>query len=153
MAEVRAAHETLSLLTLLALAVHALTLLGDGFLHPGPLELVVPFAMWWQRTWIALGVIGAWIMVLVGLSYYVRGRIGPALWKRLHRMAALGWLLGIVHAVAVGTDARTPWFLVALALAAGPALTLLAVRIGGARSDGRASAPPAAAREREAART
>src|SRR5882762_9859907 len=41
--DLRVAHEALSLATLTALAVHGLTLLGDGFLHPSLADISVPF--------------------------------------------------------------------------------------------------------------
>ena len=50
-AEWRAVHEALSLATLAALAVHALALLGDSYMKPGLLDLVVPFASGYQRGW------------------------------------------------------------------------------------------------------
>ncbi len=42
---------------------------------------------------------------VLGLSYYARARIGVQRWRRLHRFAALAWLLGLVHALGEGTDA------------------------------------------------
>ena len=70
------------------------------------------------------------MLILLGLSYYVRGRIGPARWRKLHRFTALAWVLGVVHAVGEGTDAGAAWFLLTAAAvvaarrraAGGPAL-------------------------------
>ena len=42
------------------------------------------------------------MFVILGLSYYVRGRIGPARWRKLHRFTALAWVLGVVHALGAG---------------------------------------------------
>ena len=53
----------------------------------------------------SLGIVGGWMFVILGLSYYVRGRIGPQRWRKLHRFTALAWVLGVVHALGVGTDA------------------------------------------------
>jgi len=41
------------------------------------------------------------------------GKIGVARWRRLHRFTALTWLLSIAHALGMGTDAGSSWFLVA----------------------------------------
>ena len=59
----------------------------------------------------AIGIIAGWGMVLLGLSYYVRERIGVARWKILHRFTALAWILGIVHCLGEGSDAGRTWFL------------------------------------------
>src|ERR1700691_5353459 len=42
-ADLRIAHEALSLATLAALVVHGLTLLGDGYLHLSLGDIAIPF--------------------------------------------------------------------------------------------------------------
>jgi sulfoxide reductase heme-binding subunit YedZ len=125
----RALHEALSLATLAALAVHALALLGDGYLKPSLADVTIPFAGDYERWWTSLGIVGGWMFVILGLSYYVRGRIGPARWRALHRFTALAWVLGVVHALGAGTDADAAWFLLAAAAAVLPASALLVRRL------------------------
>jgi sulfoxide reductase heme-binding subunit YedZ len=126
--DLRAAHEALSLATLVALIVHAVTLLGDAFLKPTVLDLVLPFASGYKEPWMSIGIVSGWGLLILGASYYFRTRIGVARWKRLHRWTALAWVAGIVHSLGEGTDAGTPWVLVCTAIAVVPALVLLAVR-------------------------
>ncbi len=125
---VRTLHETLSLATLAALALHGLALLGDGWLHPGLAGIVVPFAGSYRPLWTGLGVIGGYGLAALSLSYYARGRIGVARWRVLHRFVALFWLLGAGHALGSGTDAAEPWFLVLTGAVVLPPLAMLAVR-------------------------
>ena len=125
----RIAHEALSLATLAALVVHAGALLGDGYLSPSLADVTIPFVSGYETLWTSTGIVAGWLFVLLGLSYYVRGRIGPARWRRLHRWTALAWLLGVLHGLMEGTDAGAPWFLAATAAAVLPALALLAVRL------------------------
>jgi sulfoxide reductase heme-binding subunit YedZ len=122
-------HEALSLATIGALLVHALALLGDSYMSPSLADLAIPFASGYQRVWTTLGIVAGWTLILLGLSYDVRGRIGPARWRALHRFTALGWLLGVVHSVGEGTDAGAAWFLVAAAAVVLPASALLAARL------------------------
>jgi methionine sulfoxide reductase heme-binding subunit len=129
--ELKTLHEALSLATLGALAVHALSLLGDGYLSPSLADVTIPFVSDYHRVWTSLGIVAGWTLAALGLSYYARGRIGPARWKRLHRFTALAWLLGVVHALGEGTDAGTAWFLVTAAAVVLPTVALLAVRLGG----------------------
>jgi len=125
----RVVHESLSLATIVALAVHALSLLGDSYLKPSLADVTIPFVSSYERLWMSVGIVAGWAFVILGLSYYVRARIGIQRWRTLHRFTALAWVLGIVHAVTMGTDAGTAWFLVTVALVALPAGALLVRRL------------------------
>lgn len=142
-------HEVLSLASLAAIAVHGLTLLGDDYVHFSLAGIAVPFVSGYQTVWTSLGIISGWGLALLGLSYYARRRIGTARWRVLHRLTAVLWIAGMVHALGEGTDAGQAWFLAMLAVVAGPALALLAVRYLSeeaptppARSGGRRQASP-----------
>jgi len=76
-------------------------------------------------------------MIILGLSFYARARIGQQRWRKLHRFMALAWILGLVHSLGEGTDAGAAWFLVATALVAIPAAALLVVRMSGPRTAAR----------------
>jgi sulfoxide reductase heme-binding subunit YedZ len=151
-AGVRAVHEGLALATLAALALHAAVLLFDPWMQPSIADLLVPFAGEHAPFWTGLGIIAAWSMVALGLSYYARGRIGAARWRRLHRFTALAWLLSVGHALGAGTDAGTWWFLGSVAIVAIPALSLLIVRMSSERGTGPAPRPPVATPRREPVR-
>jgi sulfoxide reductase heme-binding subunit YedZ len=127
--DLRVMHEALSLGTLVALVVHALALLGDRYLTPSLADVTVPFMIDYRPFWSGLGIIGGWLLFLLGVSYYFRTRIGVARWRRLHRWTALAWVLGVVHAVGAGTDAGEAWFLVALAMVVLPTAALLVRRM------------------------
>jgi sulfoxide reductase heme-binding subunit YedZ len=127
-ADLRVLHEALSLATLAAIAVHGLTLLGDGFLKPGLADISLPFVFGYDTLWTTAGIVSFWALALLGLSYYLRTRIGVDRWRRLHRLTALAWVLGIAHSLGEGTDAGEAWFLVMTAIVVAPALALLARR-------------------------
>ncbi len=139
--DARALHESLSLATLAAIAVHGAALLGDHYLHPSLLDISIPFTGAYRPFWTGVGIAGGWGLALLGLSYYARASIGQSRWRSLHRFTALFWALGIVHSVGAGTDAGQLWFLALLAISVAPALVLLAGRL--ARSSGEAVEPAA----------
>jgi methionine sulfoxide reductase heme-binding subunit len=126
--DLRVAHEALSLATIAALLVHGLTLLGDSFLHPSLLDVAIPLLSGYKTLWTSLGIVGFWALLLLGLSYYARARIGVQRWRVLHRFTALAWLLGLIHALGEGTDAGQAWFLAMTAIVAVPAVCLLLMR-------------------------
>jgi sulfoxide reductase heme-binding subunit YedZ len=121
----RPLHETTALLTLAFGALHALALLGDGFLHPGLAGIAVPFAGSYRPLWTALGIVSFYGLAVLGLSYYVRDRIGVARWRRLHRVTAAFWVLAIAHTVGTGTDAGSAWFLASCGIVVIPAFALM----------------------------
>jgi sulfoxide reductase heme-binding subunit YedZ len=126
--DLRATHEALSLATLLAIALHAAALLGDGYLRPSLADVTLPFVSSYERVWTTTGIVAGWMLALLGLSYYARGRIGPARWRRLHRFTALAWLLAVIHSLGEGTDAGAAWFLAGTAAVVLPAGALLVAR-------------------------
>jgi sulfoxide reductase heme-binding subunit YedZ len=143
-ADLRVTHEALSLATIAALLVHVLTLLGDGFLHLSAAELTVPFLSGYQTLWTTVGIVGFWMLLALGLSYYARARIGVQRWRVLHRFTALAWVLGLAHSLGEGTDAGQVWFLAMIAIVVLPALALLTAR-GLKSSSARSAATPSRA--------
>lgn len=124
-AELRVAHEALSLATLAAIAVHGLTLLGDTFIGFSLADISVPFAASYKVFWTTAGIVSFWALALLGLAYYMRGRIGVQRWRRLHRLTALAWALGLAHSLGEGSDAGQTWFLAMVAITTLPALLAL----------------------------
>jgi sulfoxide reductase heme-binding subunit YedZ len=139
--DLRVTHEALALATLAALLIHGLTLLGDGYLHPSISEISIPFLSGYKTPWTSAGIVAFWAMLLLGLSYYARGRIGVARWRKLHRFTALAWVLGLAHALGEGTDAGQAWFLAMIAIAVVPAIGLLLARWLGAGRSPRPATP------------
>jgi sulfoxide reductase heme-binding subunit YedZ len=132
--DLRVFHEALSLATMVAIALHGLILLGDAYMHPSLADVTIPFASSYKAAWMAMGVIGGWMMVLLGVSYYARTRIGMQRWKKLHRFTLLAWVLGLAHSLGEGTDAGRLWFLASVGIVVLPALMLVALRVSGALS-------------------
>ena len=128
--DLRTTHEVLSLATTVSLIVHGLSLIGDRYLHPALADVTIPFVGAYKTIWTSIGIVGAWATIALGLSYYVRGRIGQQRWRRLHRFTAVAWALGVIHSLGEGTDAGQSWFLAMTAVVVAPALLLLIGRFG-----------------------
>jgi sulfoxide reductase heme-binding subunit YedZ len=127
-ARVKQLHEATALAGLLAIAGHGLALLGDSYLHPGLMGIVVPFAMSYRSLWTGLGIVGGYLAAILGLSFYVRGRIGPGLWRRMHRWTLAVYILGVIHTIGAGTDAGTPWLIAILVATVAPIALLASMR-------------------------
>ncbi|HET6508222.1 MAG TPA: hypothetical protein VFG42_15630 [Baekduia sp.] len=110
-ARLRPYHERLALTGLGAIAVHGTLLLADPWLHPGVSGILIPFTMGYRPLATGLGIIAFYALCAFGLSYYQRRRIGARRWRSAHRFASIAFVLGGLHALLAGTDARSPLLL------------------------------------------
>ena len=130
--DLRVAHETISIATIVAIAVHAVALLGDHFMNPSLADITVPFVSGYRTVWTTIGIVAGWSTIILGLSFYARRWIGARRWRSMHRFTVLAWGLGVIHSLGEGTDSGEIWFLAMTAIVVLPALVLFAARLGGA---------------------
>jgi sulfoxide reductase heme-binding subunit YedZ len=123
-ARMRPWHERLAITGLVAIALHGLLLLADPWLHPGVTGIFVPFTMGYRPLWTGLGIIAFYCLAAFGLSFYQRRRIGARRWRSAHRFASVAFVLGGIHALMAGTDARSP-LLLGLILGFGVVIAIL----------------------------
>jgi sulfoxide reductase heme-binding subunit YedZ len=126
--DLRAVHEALSLTTLAMVVLHGVSLLGDSYLNPGITGIAIPFVGFYRPLWTGLGIIAGYGLAALGLSYYLRDRIGAPRWRRLHRLTAAFWVMAIIHTIGAGSDAAQLWFLLISGAVVVPAALLLALR-------------------------
>jgi sulfoxide reductase heme-binding subunit YedZ len=131
--DLRVIHEALSIATIAAIVLHAASLLGDSYFHASIADLTIPFVRDYREPYMAIGIIAGWGLILLGLSYYVRARIGVARWRVIHRFTALVWILGVIHSLGEGSDSGRAWFLAITAIAVVPPLLILLARITSGR--------------------
>ena len=119
-------HRALSLLTVLVVAGHVLLLAFDRYARFGPTDLLVPFASWYRPVWTGLGVLAAYVLLVVYASFYVRSRIGYKTWRTLHYATFAVFVMATAHGLRAGSDSGALWarwlytaaiFAVALAVA------------------------------------
>jgi sulfoxide reductase heme-binding subunit YedZ len=125
---VLAVHEQLALASLVAVAVHGITLLGDRWLRPGLAGIAVPFVLDHARAWTGLGVLAGHLGAALGLTFYLRRRLGARRWRTAHRLTPLVYVLAVAHTLGAGTDAATPWLRAALVALTAPLVYLGVLR-------------------------
>ena len=124
-----AVHEQTALAALISIAAHGLLLLPDHWLHPGAAGIAVPLAIGYRPVATALGIGGGYLAAILGLSFYLRRRIGPRLWRKAHMATIAVYVLSVVHTLTAGTDAATLWLRALLVATGVPIALLLAGRI------------------------
>lgn len=102
-------HQFTGLLGLALSLFHTVVLLGDGYIGFAPLQLLLPFLDTpYRPLWVGMGQVGLYLGLAVGLSFYIRQRIGPRTWRLLHYGSFLVYWLVTVHGLAAGSDSGTP---------------------------------------------
>jgi len=148
-ARLRPMHEAIALASLVALAVHGLSLLGDPWLRPGISGISIPFSSHYRPLYTGIGVIAGYGIALLGLSFYVRRQIGARRWRQIHRFTVAAYALAIIHVLGAGTDAGQRWLEVVLLASVAPVVILFAMRMlsgPGTGSPPRPRTPPPARR-------
>jgi sulfoxide reductase heme-binding subunit YedZ len=128
-----AIHEQTAVTALAAIGLHGVTLLGDPWLNPGPTGVAVPFAISYRPLWTGFGILAGYLGALLGLTFYVRRRIGARLWRQAHRLTVVVYGLAVAHTLGAGTDASTPWMRIWLFATAPVIAVLFVARVVGAR--------------------
>ena len=126
----------------MAVALHGAFLALDTSVPIPVVALLVPGTSPYRPLWVALGVLGAELMLLIHLSFRFRRRIGVRTWRRLHYATYLVFGAATAHGLMAGSDSARPWALAMYVLASGAVVALTAWRVLGAPR--RAPAPPAA---------
>ncbi|MEZ4446340.1 MAG: ferric reductase-like transmembrane domain-containing protein [Polyangiaceae bacterium] len=101
-------HRWLSSVGLGLVALHALALLGDRFIHFDLLDLAVPFLSAYRPFAVGLGVIAAYGAVVIHLSFTWRKRLGAKTWRRLHYTSFVVFAAALLHGLTAGSDSRAP---------------------------------------------
>jgi methionine sulfoxide reductase heme-binding subunit len=124
-----AVHEQTALAALVAIVLHGALLTGDRWLRPGITGILVPFAMSYRPLFTGLGILAGYLAALLGLSFYLRRRIGARLWRKAHRFTVVVYGLAVVHTLGAGTDAGSAWLRLSILATAAPIAVLLVLRV------------------------
>jgi sulfoxide reductase heme-binding subunit YedZ len=113
-------HRNLALLALTFGVFHVLTAVVDSFVPITVTDAFIPFAAACKPFWLALGTIGADLMLAVLITTRLRRRLGFHAWRSIHLLSYGCWTAGVVHSVGIGSDARSAvWAVVIVAACIG----------------------------------
>ncbi len=104
-------HNFLTLLGTIFIVVHVLAVWVDPFTSFGWYEIFIPFASHYRTFWMALGIVALYLGIAIGISTWLRPRIGYTWWRRLHVLTLGIYVLATIHGLGMGSDTQTPWAL------------------------------------------
>jgi predicted ferric reductase len=97
-------HEFLAVLALTFVGLHVFVLLGDEYIKFNILHLAIPFVAPYEPFWTGLGTIGFYLSVVMTGSFYIRKQIGQKIWRALHYLTFVTYLVALSHGIMAGTD-------------------------------------------------
>ncbi len=115
---VSAVHRSASLLAVVFLTVHVVTLTLDPQSQLRWLDAVVPFGSHPKPLWIGLGAASLDLIVALVVTSLLRQRIGHRVWRAIHWAAYALWPFAVLHTIGTGTDMHRAWMLGVLAFCA-----------------------------------
>jgi sulfoxide reductase heme-binding subunit YedZ len=101
-------HEFLSLLAIGFTALHLGALLFDRYMPYNLAQILVPFLSPYRPFWVGIGVIGFYLVLLVTVTFYMRGRIGMKAFRTIHMLSLVSYIGVALHGLFSGTDAPLP---------------------------------------------
>jgi Ferric reductase like transmembrane component len=122
-------HRYVSLLALVFTGVHTLGVFLDPFMAFTPGEVLVPMLSHYRPIWMALGIVGAYLLIALWLSEYLRPFVGYRAWRLLHYLSFAAFALALAHGITTGSDTRTAWATLLYAGTGASVLGLLTVRL------------------------
>lgn len=130
-----ALHRNLALLALSLLGLHVATSVLDRFVEIRWWQALVPATSGYRPVGVGLGTVAVDLLLAVVATSLFRHRLGLRAWRTVHLLVWPAWLLGIGHALTLGTDLRhqQPWAVLVVAtclaaVAAGAATRLAVLR-------------------------
>lgn len=113
---VSAVHRCASLLAVVFLTLHVVTLTLDPQSQLRWLDAVLPFGSHLKPLWIGLGAASLDLIVALVVTSLLRQRIGHRAWRAIHWAAYALWPFAVLHTIGTGTDMHRAWMLGILAL-------------------------------------
>jgi methionine sulfoxide reductase heme-binding subunit len=121
-------HRFFGLLVGVFVAVHVATIAADSFQPFTLQQILVPMTARYRPFWVALGIVGAELLVALAVSNALRSRLPYRFWRMLHRANLVVWAAAAAHGLMSGTDSATPWMTVVYAASIGLVVGIAARR-------------------------
>ncbi len=123
-------HRNVSLLVLVFLAIHVVTVVVDSFAPIRWIDVVIPFVSAYRPFWLGLGAVAFDLLIALVVTSLVRHRIGFATWRLVHWLAYACWPVAVLHGLGTGSDTRTGLVLAFTAVCVVAVLVAAGLRVG-----------------------
>lgn len=112
-------HRNVSLLAVVFIVIHIVTVVVDGFAPIRWIDTVVPFRSAYRPLWLGLGAVAFDLLIAVIVTSLLRGRLGYRTWRAVHWMAYGLWAVAVFHGLGIGSDSKQLWMLALVVVSVG----------------------------------
>jgi methionine sulfoxide reductase heme-binding subunit len=125
-------HRFLGAAAVVFTGIHVASLILDGFVHFGPVEVLVPFTGTWHPVAVAWGIVAMYLLTAVEVTSLLRRQLPRRLWRATHYASFPLFLLATVHGLAAGTDASSTLLRTGFVVGAAATALLAGIRLADA---------------------
>jgi len=104
-------HRNASLIAVVLIAIHVLSLLADPYAQLRLVDVIVPFDAAYRTAWVGFGTAALDLIVALVVTSLLRRRIGQRAWRAIHWLAYAAWPVAWLHGIGAGTDRSSGWYL------------------------------------------
>ncbi len=122
-------HRNVSLLVLVFLTLHIVTVIADSFVPIGWKDAVVPFVSAYRPIWLGLGAVAFDLVLALVVTSLLRHRIGFSAWRLVHWLAYACWPVAVVHGLGTGSDTKSGVIMLLTAACVVAVLVAISIRL------------------------
>lgn len=100
-------HRNLALLSVMMLAAHITTAVADTYVDIRWWQALLPVGASYQPLWLGLGAVAFDLIVVVVATSLLRHHLSQRIWRGVHALSWVAWVLGVAHGIGIGTDVRS----------------------------------------------
>jgi len=128
---IRTVHRDISLLALVVIAIHVLTIVMDTYVRVPLSAAILPWGSSYDPFWTGIGALAFDLMIALVVTSLMRNRLGFRTWRLVHWCAYTTWPLAVAHGIATGTDSGSAWALVLTVVCIAVVAVAVALRVQG----------------------
>jgi len=100
-------HRSISLLSVVFIALHVVTALADSFVSIQLAAAVIPFVSAYEPLWMGLGAVSLDLMAALIVTSLLRRHLSRGIWRGVHWVAYASWPVAVAHSIGSSSDLQS----------------------------------------------
>jgi predicted ferric reductase len=126
---IRTVHRDVSLIAVVVILMHVVTITFDTFVNVPLTSLVLPWGSSYAPFWVGLGAVAFDLLLAIVITSLIRARLGYRTWRFVHWFAYVSWPVAVAHGLAAGSDHNAAWALALVIACIAVVVATVAMRV------------------------